>query len=492
MKRNRKKLASEWFYRERLRDEQLLPPRSVTGDELPPELKAMRALEQDPDTRFLSREALFLLQGRMTERYEDDYFYPRDVVHYFPTYQSLTDRELRGYFAWRSAWRRGERNRTSLSYAFLYIYELLNLIGASDPMDGYEKLSSFRTDYGALDGKILPYLRNWLSDFVIYYRLDPVLLEGTEEYSFDRAVLVLRESETRKTQEITDAAAALSSYRIDRSRLFLNEPALFSDVLSGVLRRMSGYYAKNRRQSFIDDYIAPLVLQPVSLFGSAVFCDPLRQRSFDVEIDPLRRYRCENGQWTLLCLDSDGSRSRKLGLLLRTTDSRLRTALAYDRQIQPGLSTKWILKIIDEQIASALERRRAAEAASVVIDRTKLDGIRFDAEMTRDRLITEEEEAAASAGQPAREPEPPPAVTSALPVSADPAELSGDELRLLKSLLTGGSTDWVQKKGLLLSVLIDGINDRLFALFGDNVILTDEEPSPVEDYVADLRRLAGL
>ncbi len=34
---------------------------------------------------------------------------------------------------------------TSLSYAFLYIYELLNQIGVADPMDGYRKLTGSGT-----------------------------------------------------------------------------------------------------------------------------------------------------------------------------------------------------------------------------------------------------------------------------------------------------------------------------------------------------------
>ncbi|MFR0734294.1 MAG: TerB N-terminal domain-containing protein [Oscillospiraceae bacterium] len=30
------------------------------------------------------------------------------MLHYYPTYQSLTDPELRGYFSWRTKLRRGD------------------------------------------------------------------------------------------------------------------------------------------------------------------------------------------------------------------------------------------------------------------------------------------------------------------------------------------------------------------------------------------------
>ena len=77
------------------------------------------------------------------------------MLHYYPTYQSLTDPELRGYFSWRTKLRRGDVQKTSLSYAFLYIYELLNQIGVTDPVDGYQKLKNFQSVYGGLDGGIL-------------------------------------------------------------------------------------------------------------------------------------------------------------------------------------------------------------------------------------------------------------------------------------------------------------------------------------------------
>ena len=48
-----------------------------------------------------SRESIFIKQGKLLAGYEDDYVYDRRVTHYFPTYQSLTNPELRGYFSWR-------------------------------------------------------------------------------------------------------------------------------------------------------------------------------------------------------------------------------------------------------------------------------------------------------------------------------------------------------------------------------------------------------
>ena len=131
-----------------------------------------------------SRESIFIKQGKLLAGYEDDYVYDRRVTHYFPTYQSLTNPELRGYFSWRTKLRRGNLQKTSLTYAFLYIYELLNQIGVADPMDGYRKLTEFRDAYGALNDGILPYLNQWLMDYVVYYNLDAGLLADNPRVRF--------------------------------------------------------------------------------------------------------------------------------------------------------------------------------------------------------------------------------------------------------------------------------------------------------------------
>ena len=56
------------------------------------------------------RSEAFLAQARFMEDYEDDYrMEGRTIRHIFTAYQELSLDELRGYFAWRTQIRRGER-----------------------------------------------------------------------------------------------------------------------------------------------------------------------------------------------------------------------------------------------------------------------------------------------------------------------------------------------------------------------------------------------
>ena len=483
MDSNRKKRASAWFYQTVYRDEAIQPRPEQRFESVPEEIRAMRALENGPEAWRLSREAIFIRQAQQMASYEDAYVYERDVVRYFPTYQSLTDRELRGYFTWRTKWRRGERQRTSLSYAFLYIYELLNQIGVQDPVEGYEKLRAFEKEYAVLDDGVCGYLKRWLWDYVVYYRLDPVLLADRPELAFDRQLAVLRDPEQSSDADLFQAALALSSYRLDRSKLYLLQPELVEAVTVRVLRRMDACYTEHRKQRFSEDCFGPQILSTTEMFQGAVFYDRLRRESFDYAVDALRTYQCREGIWTLWQPDAAPGRSKKLGDLIRTVDAVLREETGSGNAIQPGLSTKWIVKLIAGEIRDYLQEREEAEARRISFDFSKLSGIRFDASVTREKLIVDEETAEQEAC-----PMPDEEEASYVPERPD-CLLSDPEKRLLRSLLAGEDLSWVRAEGLLLSVLIDGINEKLFDSFDDTVIRFDAEPELIEDYVEELKEM---
>ncbi len=482
---NRKKRASAWFYQTLYRDEAIQPHPLTQTEAVPKEIRAMRALESGVESWRLSREAIFVRQAHQMADYEDDYDFNRDLVRYFPTYQSLTDRELRGYFTWRSKWRRGERIRTSLSFAFLYIYELLNQIGVKDPVDGFEKLKCFEREYALLDDAICSYLKSWLWDYVVYYRLDPVLLADRPELAFDRDLAVLREIGEHSDVELFQAILSLSAYRLDRSKLYSLQPELVEKVVPRVLRKMDAHYTAHRKQRLTEDYFGPQIYSPATMFQGAVFYECGRRGDFEYTIDALRSYRYRDGRWTVYQPDASPTRSKKLGDLVRTVDSKLREMTGAGNPIQPGLSVKWILKLIDEEIRACLLEREKEAASHISIDFTKLSGIRHDASLTQEKLIVDEEREQLE--EPGTELKTEEENTRARVL--DECPLDEKELRLLCSLLYGGGLDWVREEGFLLSLLVDGINEKLFDRFGDTVLLYDTEPELIDDYTKELKEM---
>ena len=78
---------------------------------------------------------------------------------------------------------------------------------------------------------------------------------------------------------------------------------------------------------------------------------------------------------------------------------------------------------------------------------------------------------------------------SAAPVTTEGAGdingLDAAELRLLRTLLGDGDLSWVRTEGRMLSVLVDGINEKLYDDFADTVIEGDP-PAVVPDYQDEL------
>ena len=177
------------------RNEPIITTGRQMASYLPERYREMRKIsrwqEGSPRGRWLSDAELFYRQARFMEDFEDDCPYHGDFTAYYPTYTSMSDRQLRGYFTWRAAVRRGDVQEAPLSFAYVYLYELINGIGTKDALDGFHKLEDFWQTYRAFAPGIDRYVRTWLRDYVVYHGLDPALLGDSADIAFDRVLLGL-------------------------------------------------------------------------------------------------------------------------------------------------------------------------------------------------------------------------------------------------------------------------------------------------------------
>ena len=525
-------------YREHVyTDEQILPGRAkepAADGNLPAPLRSVRAMEETLSTFRQSREQIFYKQAKLLERYEDDKPYPREVVRFYPTYQSLNNEELRGYFTWRTQLRAGNVEKTSLSFAMLYMYELLNQIGCSDPLDGYHKLASFRDAYSRLDDRILKYLDTWLRDYIIYYNLDHALLPPSSEKPVDQALLVLLNLDAYTDEQIVDALVTVSGYSLERSRFYKERKKEMTSVISRVLKGIRLHYRESCQKEWTEDYFGTTMTIPVRLFPSAVFHEQRTNVSFDYPIDPLRVYHNRNGRWTFTGFDTSRLEKHKAAALIRTVDSVMRDAYGFKYPMKPGMELKWLLTLIRQETARLQEEERQANRKVLHLDYSVLEKIREDAAYTRDRLITEEEaeparlgdteaavlrtdadkasadlrtdtdkapvdlisessstypvHALVSESHPEKElPEVPPNINEADSEQTRlDSLLTEHELHYLRSLLDKSDLSWLRGQGLMASVLTDSINDKLYDLFEDTVL---DEDGIIPDYIEDLKEM---
>lgn len=492
MDTKRMKIVADWLHNTVFADE---PIKTKTAPKkaakLPPAIRTARTLETATATGE-SWRSVFYKQAKLLAAYEDDYEYPCGTTRYYPTYQSLTDEELRGYFTWRTKVRQGHLRKTSRTFVFLYIYELLNQIGTDNPTDGFNKLSAFRQEYGELDDYAVGCLARWIADYIIYYGLDVSLFENNTRIELDRCLTVFEQVGQQEDGEVARAVKTLAQRWLGRSRFYADHTAEMDTVIVRVLRRMSEHYAARCKKTMTEQFFGGEGRVQVRLFENAVFCDPLKVRNAEYVVDSQRVYRCENGVWWLCERHCRADGKKKLCALVKTIDSMMRLSTAYRTQIKSEIKTRWILRMIEEEIQALLDEQKAAEEKKVTIDFAQLNRIRKDAAITREKLIVDEE-----VPEPEDEPEPqgpqvgfPRAKEAPGTEVPDGApELGGAERRLLQCLLYGGSLDWVQTEGHMLSVLVDGINEKFYDIIGDSVI--DDTPQAINDYIEDLKEMVG-
>lgn len=414
------------FSNEIYADEPILKTGRQMQNFLPDQYRKMREIsrwQEDPKGgagRWLSEAELFYRQGLLMADFEDDCPYNGTFKSYFPTYNAMSDRQLRGYFTWRAQVRRGNIEETSTSFAFLYLYELICGIGVDDPLDGFNKIEAFWDVYRAFEPGIDRFARVWLQDYAVFHRLDPKLLRDSKTVMFDNALIELRRAardlvpapapsgqppKRRKTSEPTlplppdevreerlmAAINALSTYNLSNSRLDRSHHRDLRHVACAVYVRMARYYDTHRKTGIVASLFGEETAMPYTMFASAVFFAPERHEDCEYRLDPIHIYRCQNGFWECMRIHGSRQKSSKLGEMMRACDQRLRLALDPAHPLKEEKVPKYLAKIIDDEIVAWLSWDAAHQPVKIDIDLSQLGHIRSAAAQTREALLIDEE-----------------------------------------------------------------------------------------------------
>ena len=414
------------FSNEVYADEPILKTGRQMQNFLPDQYRKMREIsrwQEDPKGgagRWLSEAELFYRQGLLMADFEDDCPYNGTFKSYFPTYNAMSDRQLRGYFTWRTQVRRGTVEETSTSFAFLYLYELICGIGVDNPLDGFNKIKAFWDVYRAFEPGIDRFARVWLQDYAVFHGLDPKLLRDSKTVMFDNALIELRRAARdlapaptppdlaparRKTSEPTlplppdetgeerlmTAINALSTYNLNNSRLDRSHHRDLRHVACAVYVRMARYYDTHRKTGIVASLFGEEAAMPYTMFASAVFFAPERHEDCEYRLDPIHIYRCQNGFWECMRIHGSRQKSSKLGEMMRACDQRLRLALDPTHPLKEEKVPKYLAKIINDEIVAWLSWDAAHQPVKIDIDLSQLGHIRSAAAQTREALLIDEE-----------------------------------------------------------------------------------------------------
>jgi len=475
---------------------------------------------------------LFYKQGIFMQSFTDQYDKVVPYSSYFPNYQGMGYEQLRTYFTWRTGVRQGEVTDISLSYAYLYIYELLSNIGVEEPKEGMQKLIDFWQTFREYDCSLDRYVIRWVKDYYIYYDMPGTFREFTEQYGLEDYYPKIPEGEDRFA-----LYCEISKYDIRKSKFYSEEnKQLIQTCFEDLLDRL-GQVFKEQGIPLEDSVFRPLgklsIWEP---FRGALFYDWKNQRDRKVVLSTKEIYICSGNHWSFSNVITSESGKKLIGYMMKQMESVLRRLTGYRHKLQADLGsvTHEIVSLLAEKEIS-LEQLvtetvtasyREATKTVVRVNAEQLSRIRQEALLTQEKLTVPEDEEFIFGGQEDFKEQPEAAGEAGLthyqqqtlefalqpdtltsedagidsPWAALKEALSAMELQTLSLICkeAGGKgqpgvgcidvvSQFALEQGIMPEVLMDGINEKAFDYVGDS--LTDDAFAVYEDYIEDVRKM---
>ncbi|MBR2551842.1 MAG: TerB N-terminal domain-containing protein [Erysipelotrichaceae bacterium] len=465
---------------------------------IPEKIKAMRKLFVYGRESLPEKAMNFVRQGMFMQDYEDEYPWNGYFNCYYPTYHDLTIEQLRGYFSWRSDLRKGKYTPVPSSVAYIYIYELLNGIGVSTPEETLTKLEEFRDNYLPIaqpDQNMQKYLRRWMFEFALLKGMPKETLlryADPKQMQNDASILVLKDPENVKDEELFTMLSYLSGKYLQESLLFKKEPAAAKRLFCAVYRKIvKGYCVEGN--DFFKLLYGNRTIRRYYPLANAVYLKTGDEKDRVVELNDNRVYSCENGLWTVASYEKLSFNAGLFCAFLHGTDCLLRKYLKTGHYLRLKEDEEWLRPFVEEATRDDRIAAKKAAVQEIKIDLSGLDKIRADAWQTQNSLLIEEE-------SEDRESETEEISANIEVIETVPEEeeeidlpLNTVEIRILRELLAGHPVNEILKnEHLMPSIVADAINGVLIDEIGDTVLdCEDDHLSLVEDYREEVKELLG-
>ncbi len=484
---------------------------------IPARLLEMMQLYEYRSSSFEDKCRNFVRQGKFMEDYEDDAPWNSEVKRYFATYHDLNLNQLRGYFAWRTRVRRGEFHPITMSLAYMYIYELLNMIGIKTPEDAIRKMREFEKgflDSGIGDRSMRENLHRWIMEFAVLSGspaeevlslIDPDLIER------DRQLMVLRKPSEHSDEEMFEALNILTGGKTEKSSAVLKESERGIHLFAEVWRYMAEHY-DDLGWDIFDACFGKMRQFPWHPLANAVYMDRENREDTEYKVTECRKFVYKNGEWSEYKYDELYFDKYRIHAIVHEADRQIRRYLKTGHYLREKKGEEWITPYVEAVIEADKAAAEEAAKPKIIIDLSGLDKIRLDAQITRDSLLTEDEmrEQAPEPEQiseliseqtpdpaPRQEEQSAQLMTQAAtesskgeekPAAIEIPSLDDTQAQILLSVMRGEPVaGLIREKALMPSVVTDAINEALFDEIGDNVLTCEgDEITLVEDYREDL------
>ncbi|MCM3698841.1 TerB N-terminal domain-containing protein [Paenibacillus macerans] len=360
------------------------------GLNIPPKKDTDLSQQSAASIPFYSRERHFAEEARKrgNELGEPAPFVP--FMSYWPTYEHMMESQQKWYFYWRSEVRAGRYPDTDLSYIFVYVYELINGVGWSDPQEGYEELNRIWIAYGGRYPQLTAYLKNWLADFAFVHALDVSLLEIITRGggSYPEALVdmeLLRLFQEQPSQIPLDLLLALSDYDMRRSKFYQGPGKSDLELwVPRIVGMLDAFLCKTQGIRLIDKFHPGRERTTERyLFRSAVYDDSLYGRTAALVSVPLSSHR---------------PLRKYITQTIRYAENQLRELRGFRGRLRGIVMDSEMGRLIDRYLKKELAPQTVSQPR-IEIDAEKLAALKRDSDYVRGRLTIEDDER----DEPARE-----------------------------------------------------------------------------------------
>lgn len=474
------------------------------------------------NTKFYNKQVqhenskIFYKQAQFMKDFEDDYDKVVPFSSYFPYYQSMNYEQLRTYFTWRSKVRRGNIEDTSLSYAFIYIYELLNNIGVEGPSDGLNRLLAFWEIFTKYDSTIDKYIIKWIKDYHIYYELplsfkDFLINNKMQAYYPDIACY-----EADKNSSF-ERLSSISRYNIKKSTFYQAEKKLVEDCFDFVINRLKSLFLKSDLE--FDNMIFQASKSKIDWipFEGALFYQHLKQTNRLIVLSNDEVYTYNQNKCLKSVFIARDSGRYLITYVFKQMEVILRKLNNYKFKITANvniINTETLLKLgalgisIEKVVTDAsLEFYAERNKTIVTIDKSALNKIRVEALQTQEKLSIDESNFEPNTIfhneikdniyedeiKDVKKNEQKHTTQQNSSEQVDvwhsfKSQLNEIEIKALNIIIYDDSKikKFADENSIMIEVLVDSINEKAFDSIGDNILEIDTSIIIYDEYLEKL------
>ena len=449
-------------------------PKLNKEEEMPAKLKEMYSLVMH--NGYYDRIPNFLKQGKFMAEYEDNYPWVDDYKNYYPCYHDIPPEILRGYFSWRKKTREGEYHPIATSLSYLYVYELLNGIGCKDVEERFDKLEEFLERFVktiAHDERMADIVEYWIFDLALDMHFP---IERAKAYfpdrllKLDRNLMTLKKVKDHTSLEIFQSLMAFSDRSFYKSPVYKKEPEKTKEIAGMIIKNAFVDYRIKKKTLFSFIFKGQRSKDYFPLYN-ALYERNKEGEVLTYDIDPIRIYHLNQyNNWSIKAFQINKFDYKFLKGFIREIDRFLRAYLEIGRKLKVDDAFDFMEPYEEKAIKEYEEKHKLMD-----INLASLQKIRYEAALTRESLLTEEE----------KEVEQQPVVEEEKDVQDHMTEV------IIKKLLKNEDvTSFLQDHHLFMEVVADEINEAYYDEIGDNIVeIEDNKLVFIEDYREDIEEL---